>query len=524
MKNLLLRKNPDKYRLQYWLSMSGARREKELHKDYYYKIVYQYPEYIPSKYEAVISADLKRTFPNDEYFKKKENQKKIKNVLIAYTRRNSKIGYCQGFNFIVARLLRLFDKEEDAFWIFVQIMENILPCEYYSELVGIMSDCSLCLTILKETNKKVMKKLEGLEVVLNNLLYKWFISLFVENTSNETFLTIWDALMFDGDVVLLRAVCSILDLLEDKILLCEGIEGLTCLFEETVSKYNFNREKLIKLLLNDGLLKFQKKDIEEMKKTRMDEVINNLIKTKKNETKKIQLDINGVEIECDNDYPFCLKEFEDDGKNDKKRKISIEINKNGKEPLTQEQKEKYKKILQEETIKEFELKNIQLVQTFRSNNPIEFISNYFRKINELKEGPFIDEEEEIVKTRKLEAIFGFDPYQQQQEKKTISVNDKFIESVKVYQNLLIHRDEHLCKTNKRTSEKVLAQSGSNNREELGKQLYVKSNATKNFLSNMAKDVNENQITSIIGSVQKSFNTSSELELIADDDKVVYNNK
>ena len=41
---------------------------------------------------------------------------------------------------------------------------------------------------------------------------------------------------------------------------------------------------------------------------------------------------------------------------------------------------------------------------------------------------------------------------------------------------------------------------------------------------MAKDVNENQITSIIGSVQKSFNTSSELELIADDDKVVYNNK
>ena len=247
-----------------------------------------------------------------------------------------------------------------------------------------MSNCSLCLTILKETNKKVMKKLEGLEVVLNNLLYKWFISLFVENTSNETFLTIWDALMFDGDVILLRAVCSILDLLEDKILLCEGIEGLTCLFEETVSKYNFNREKLIKLLLNDGLLKFQKKDIEEMKKTRMDEVINNLIKTKKNETKKIQLDINGVEIECDNDYPFCLKEFEDDGKNDKKRKISIEINKNGKEPLTQEQKEKYKKILQEETIKEFELKNIQLVQTFRSNNPIEFISNYFRKINEIK--------------------------------------------------------------------------------------------------------------------------------------------
>ncbi len=69
-------------------------------------------------------------------------------------------------------------------------MVNKLPCEYYSELLGIMTGCSLCLTILKETNKKIMKKLEGLEVVLNNLLYKWFISLFVENTSFETFLNI----------------------------------------------------------------------------------------------------------------------------------------------------------------------------------------------------------------------------------------------------------------------------------------------------------------------------------------------
>ena len=56
--------------MQFWLSMTGANREKELHKDYYYKIVHQYPEYIPSKCESVIIADLKRTCPNDEYFKK----------------------------------------------------------------------------------------------------------------------------------------------------------------------------------------------------------------------------------------------------------------------------------------------------------------------------------------------------------------------------------------------------------------------------------------------------------------------
>ena len=503
--------------------MSGARREKGLHKEYYYKIIYQYPEYIPSKCEAIINADLKRTFPNEEYFKKPENKKKLKNVLIAYSRRNSKIGYCQGFNFIVARLLKLFDKEEDVFWIFVQIIENILPCEYYSELVGIMRECSLCTTILKETNKKIMKKLEGFEVVLNNLLYKWFISLFVENASYETFLNIWDALMVDGYIVLIRAVSAILELLEEKILKSEGIENLTILFEETISKYNFPRDKLMKLLLNDGILKNSSK-LEDMREKANKEVIHTLIKTKRNEVKKIQVDINGVEIECDLDYPFCLKEFEEDGNKNKKRHFPISNNHNGEEPLTKEEKQKYKELLEEEEIKDFKLKNIQLVQTFRSNNPIFFKPNYFQKINELKEGPFIDDEEEIVKTRKLEAIFGFDPYQTQ-EKKSISVNEKLIEKVKVYQNLLIHRDDHLCRTKKKTSEAVLAQDTSHNTEELSKSITYKSNAAQNFLSNVTKDVvNKNDITNIIGSIQKSINHNSELMLMTDDEKIHYKNK
>lgn len=416
-------------------------------------------------------------------------------------------------------MLKLFDKEEDVFWIFVQIIENILPCEFYSELVGIMRECSLCSIILTEySNKKIMKKLEGFEVVLNNLLYKWFISLFVENTSHETFLNIWDALMIDGNIVLLRAVSAILELLEDKILKSEGIENLTVLFEETISKYNFPRDKLMKLLLNENILKISMKDLEKRREIAYKEVIKTLIKTKKNEVKKIQVDINGVEIECDLDYPFCLKEFEDDGNKNRKKHLPAQIKQKEEGAETKEEKENNKNLLEEEQdIQDFQLKNIQLVQTFRSNNPIIFKPNYFQKINELKEGPFIDEEEEIVKTRKLEAIFGFDPYGAP-DKKSISVNDKLIEKVKVYQNLLIHRDEHLCKTKKKTSEEVLAKDNSHNKEELSKSITFKSNATQNFLLNVTKDVNNNEITNIIGNIQKSFNPSSELELMPNQEK------
>ena len=367
-----------------------------------------------------------------------------------------------------------------------------------------------------------MKKLEGFEVVLNNLLYKWFISLFVENTSFETFLNIWDALMVDGNVVLLRAVSAILELLEDKILKSEGIENLTILFEEIVTKYNFPRDKLMKLLLNDGILKISTKDLEDMREKANNEVINTLIKTKKNEIKKIQVDINGVEIECDLDYPFCLKEFEDDSNRNKKRRIPIQSDQFKDEPLTQEDIAKLKQFLEEENRKDFQLKNIQLVQTFRSNNPIIFKPNYFQKKSELKEVPFVDEEEEIVKARKLEAIFGYDPYKTQ-EKTIISVNEKLIEKVKVYQNLLIHRDEHLCRTKKKTSDAVLAQDTSHNTEELSRSITNKSNAAQNFLLNVTKDVNKNDITNLIGSIQKSFNPSSELVLLSNDDKTTDNN-
>ena len=64
----------------------------------------------------------------------------MKNILLAYSRRNLSIGYCQGFNFIVGRLLKVFDDEEEAFWVFVQIIENYLPINYYSEMAGIIVD------------------------------------------------------------------------------------------------------------------------------------------------------------------------------------------------------------------------------------------------------------------------------------------------------------------------------------------------------------------------------------------------
>jgi hypothetical protein len=55
--------------------------------------------------------DVMRTFPDDPFFREEENLIKLKRILLAYSRRNVSIGYCQGFNFLVGRLIKIYHKE-----------------------------------------------------------------------------------------------------------------------------------------------------------------------------------------------------------------------------------------------------------------------------------------------------------------------------------------------------------------------------------------------------------------------------
>jgi hypothetical protein len=80
-------------------------------KNYYNSLLNNYPKNFPSKFEGQIDLDLGRTYPNDPYFKDKENIKKLKNILIAISRRVSTIGYCQGFNFIIGKILKICGNE-----------------------------------------------------------------------------------------------------------------------------------------------------------------------------------------------------------------------------------------------------------------------------------------------------------------------------------------------------------------------------------------------------------------------------
>ena len=304
IKNLLFHYDfvPSKIRPEFYFVASGAKRELKNNPNYYKTILNSYPNYIPSKFLNVIEADIERTFPNDKFFQDEKNKTMLKNILICYSRRNSKIGYVQGFNFIVGKILMIMKNEEKTFWIFVQIIENILQNEYYYDMFGMMIDCVVISKVLENRNVDLMNYLttKNIDISLKNLLFRWMTTLFVESTPTEIFFTIWDCMFIEGNTTFLKAAYNIIVQLKDIILKKENMEELNNFFEELEKCSKINKDKLKKAILNESEF-FNDKTLNEIRKTNIQNEIKKHLKNNNNNN-------SNNEINCDQNWPFCLNE------------------------------------------------------------------------------------------------------------------------------------------------------------------------------------------------------------------------
>ena len=106
---LIILGTPSYFRAKLWLLCSGAKKELEQNKNYY-KNLLELSKKIPCLYESQILKDIPRTKP-DLLKKNPSFKENMRNILVCYSIRNNSIGYCQGFNFIVIRLLEVLQNE-----------------------------------------------------------------------------------------------------------------------------------------------------------------------------------------------------------------------------------------------------------------------------------------------------------------------------------------------------------------------------------------------------------------------------
>lgn len=130
--------NEEEHRL-IWTTCSGAMNSMQTNPGYYealkkLKINYPHPGH------GDVEKDLKRSGVGASNNKGVIDQiSMMRNILGAFIMRNPTVGYCQGMNFLTARLL-VFLSEEEAFWTLTSMIEQMLPIDNYSNLVGVLVD------------------------------------------------------------------------------------------------------------------------------------------------------------------------------------------------------------------------------------------------------------------------------------------------------------------------------------------------------------------------------------------------
>lgn len=183
------------------------------------------------KYSEVgldIEKDLLRTFPSRMYtplneFSNISMEEQIKinsdgkggiaslrKVLFAYALRNPELGYCQSMNYICALLL-FHLSEEESFWVFAAIIEDIIPYGYYSPtMIGARVDNQVFNSIISWKLPKINQYIRDTNTILEPVSCPWFLCLFINTLPIFSVCRIWDIMFHEGNIAIIRFALSMM--------------------------------------------------------------------------------------------------------------------------------------------------------------------------------------------------------------------------------------------------------------------------------------------------------------------------
>jgi hypothetical protein len=284
--------------------------------DYYQKLL-KYSQEVKCPSSRQIDLDLRRTFPNEDKVIDENFQKSLRNVLVCYTTRNTSVGYCQGMNFVVSRLLLIMRDEEQTFWLFLQIMENIVSLIYYADLQGIIIETTLIETLLPIYLPELVDFLEknNFTLTISNFIHKWMVCIFTQTLKIEMVYTFLDFFFMDGCTSLIKNSLYIFASIQEEIMSQDSFEEIYLVLTEVENKIINPREMIY--YLYEKNFDFAEKQIINLRNILSKPIRNKLKNGELLSTAKRTWDENREllkkrNINCDPNWPFCLYEVEND--------------------------------------------------------------------------------------------------------------------------------------------------------------------------------------------------------------------
>lgn len=243
IKQLVKRGIPQHFRMIAWQSLSNAcvTSIHEMYSDYMRQ---------SSIHEKMIQRDISRTYPDLDFFKDGgRGQSLLFNVIKAYSLHDKEVGYCQGSAFIVGLLL-LQMPEEEAFAVFVRLMENYRLRELYKPT---MTDLGLCMFQLECI---VQEEMPDLYTHFNNMGFdtsmyasSWFLTLFTTTLPLDIANRIMDCFLVEGMDYIFCIALAILQHGRVELLRLD-MEGMLKYFQREVKERYENDQELLFAIAN----------------------------------------------------------------------------------------------------------------------------------------------------------------------------------------------------------------------------------------------------------------------------------
>lgn len=167
-----------------------------------------------------------------------------------------------------------------------------------------MVDSAVILDNIKNSLRKIFShlKAKGLDICLNNVIFKWLVTLFLENTDESINLPIIDSLLLSGHITLYKASILLLSLAEDEILKCENLGDASIFFDEGIK--NFKHKKFTKGLFSKELFDIKIDEINFSRNQKFPKIKENIKQINEFEKKKKR---KLLDSKCNIDWPYCIQ-------------------------------------------------------------------------------------------------------------------------------------------------------------------------------------------------------------------------
>uniref|UniRef100_A0A673H8T6 Rab-GAP TBC domain-containing protein n=1 Tax=Sinocyclocheilus rhinocerous TaxID=307959 RepID=A0A673H8T6_9TELE len=199
---------PESLRGELWLNFSDACSSLAAHPNYYADLLEKCRGESSIATEE-IERDLHRSLPEHPAFQNETGISALRRVLTAYAFRNPAIGYCQSMN-ILASVMLLYTKEEEAFWLLVTVCERMLPDYFNRRVIGAQVDQSVLEELIRERLPELSERIPDLSPLASASL-TWFLTLFVSALPFRSALCVLDCFFYLGIRAVFQIALAVLD-------------------------------------------------------------------------------------------------------------------------------------------------------------------------------------------------------------------------------------------------------------------------------------------------------------------------